>query len=277
MSLLWFYLVALSGLCVVASSIALVFQKWRPRAIWIAPGSFIALIGFLILFQKSVDDDARLMGFLNNADFHAAVDAGVSDPSVWKSRRAVATRTEEERRVEAERLRQTHVQAEASRARREEQLAPPAIQLEFTAAVERGREQYKAGQNDIQRSAARSARAEAICAAMPSPRFDDWIGKVHELSANRDGDRGLAIKIADGLILKTWNNFFADMRSQTLIKPNTLMHQRILGLKIGDVVRFSGQMFPEPSNCYREISGTLDSSLQEPQFLVRFSDIYPVN
>jgi hypothetical protein len=257
MSGLLILLTLLSLLSLVGSLVALVNQKWRPKAKWIALGSFIAVIVFPILLEQlagySAHEEARQKGFLNSADFRSAKEVGVTDASEWYLRQA------------------------KNKAEREELLKPPAAEVRFVTAVENGRALFKAGQNDLQRGAARPARAQAICAAMPSSQLDGWIGAIYKLSTNGDGDGVLTIKLPHEVFLGTWNNSLSDIGSGTLIKSNSSLYRKLLGMKIGDVVRIYGQMFAEGPDCYREMSLTLEGSLREPNFLVRFSEINTVN
>jgi uncharacterized protein len=83
---------------------------------------------------------------------------------------------------------------------RNEQIALPAAapvdrKALLVAAVEKGRQAYAAGANDMAKGAARPRRAKDICAAMPSAAIEKWSGIVETLSSNGDGLGVLSIKI----------------------------------------------------------------------------------
>jgi uncharacterized protein len=147
----------------------------------------------------------------------------------------------------------------------------------LVAAVEKGRQAFAAGANDMAKGAARPRRAKDICAAMPSAAIEKWSGIVETLSSNGDGLGVLSIKIDDNVALKTWNNSFSDIRDHTLIDPNSGVFREASALKVGQKVVFSGTFIPDTTDCFREGSMTLAGSLERPEFIFRFSDISPAD
>jgi uncharacterized protein len=147
----------------------------------------------------------------------------------------------------------------------------------LVAAVEKAREAYAAGANDMAKGAARPRRARDICAAMPSAAVDKWSGIVETLTSNGDGLGVLSIKVDDHVALKTWNNSFSDIRDHTLIDPNSSVFRKASALKVGQKVVFSGTFIPDTTDCFREGSMTLAGSVDRPEFIFRFSDISPAD
>ena len=74
----------------------------------------------------------------------------------------------------------------------------------------------------------------------------------------------------------TWNDSIADVGDHTLIDPKSPLFDQTVLLKKNQQVLFSGSFIPDPTDCFREISMTLSESMDEPEFLFRFSDIAPV-
>jgi len=146
----------------------------------------------------------------------------------------------------------------------------------FIAAVAKGREAFKAGQNEMAKGSARPLRARAICDAVSPGPVDDWVGRVASLSTNGDGKGVLAIEIGSRIFVKTWNNAVSDIGDRTLLDPDSPIYKQALSLRQGQRVQFSGNLFASSTDCVREGSVTLQGSLTEPEFIFRFSDLRPL-
>ena len=97
------------------------------------------------------------------------------------------------------------------------------------------------------------------------------------LSSNSDGKGVLSIAIAPGVRVKTYNNSFSDIGADTLLKPASSLFQRASSLSVGQKVQFSGRFIGSVEDCIREVSLTLDGSITEPEFIIKFSDVSPLN
>ena len=187
-------------------------------------------------------------------------------------------------RLEAER-REAQLRAELGR--RAEGVAPaastpaqsrgmPADERALIAAAEKGRAAFETGANEMAKGAARPARARDICATFASSlRAVNWIGKVASLSSNGEGKGVLAVEISPGVHIKTFNNSFSDMSSNTLIQPGTGLHAKAVALSPGQQVVFSGTFFRSETDCINEVSLTIRASTEKPEFILRFSDVEP--
>jgi hypothetical protein len=146
-------------------------------------------------------------------------------------------------------------------------------QKAFIAAVEAGRTAYQSGSNDMQKGAARPARAKALCSVLGSKVVYGWVGQVEKLSSNGDGKGVLVIRIAKEVYIKTWNNAVSDIGDKTLIEPASSLFSKASALSTGQWVKFSGSFRPSDTDCVRESSMTLSGSLTEPEFIFKFSEI----
>jgi hypothetical protein len=155
-------------------------------------------------------------------------------------------------------------------------LSLPDAEKRLILAVETARAAYASGANEMAQGAARPARAKSICAAIKSPQISGWIGQVETLSSNSDGLGVLAIRIADGLLIKTWNNSISDTTAKTLINPESSVFKKAVALKKGQIIRFSGQFIRDDTDCFREGSLSLKGSLTQPEFIFRFSDLVAI-
>jgi hypothetical protein len=80
---------------------------------------------------------------------------------------------------------------------------------------------------------------------MKSPAVEKWIGIIDTLSSNGDGLGVLTVKIADDVVLKTWNNAVSDMFDHTLIDPDSSVFRKASSLKVGQRVAISGAFIPD--------------------------------
>jgi hypothetical protein len=118
-------------------------------------------------------------------------------------------------------------------------------------AVEKARAAYSAGANEMAHGAARPARAKEICAAIKNPQVSGWVGEVETLSSNSDGLGVLAIRIAQGVLVKTWNNTRSDAANKTLIDLESSVFEKAVVLKKGQRVKFAGQFIRDDTDCRR--------------------------
>ena len=149
----------------------------------------------------------------------------------------------------------------------------PAAEVALLAAVDQAMATYAAGANDMAKGAARPARAKAICAALRGLVVRDWLGEVETLSSNSDGKGVLAVRLARKVTAGTWNNSFSDSDEHTLLDPAGATFAAAAGLKVGGRVRFSGTFFRSETDCVHEKSITMAGSMEEPEFVFRFTAI----
>lgn len=293
MTILFFFVGLLSLIAVIVSLILLPFSRFRLRAKKIAMLSgamfVISFIVFVVQSNREDDESARQQGFADSRDRRKAAEAGVTESAAWIERKRLAEEAKaRERQAEEEKKRVAEEAKESERKAREEQqqraaalrqalLRPPAEQDRFIQAIEKAREAYKAGQTDLQRGAARPARAREICAVLPSSELRQWIGKIASLTTNGSGEGVLVIEISKGLKLMTMNNSLSDSIYGTMIKPGSSLYQKLLEMKQGDFVRFDASLFRSDSDCYTEISLTMQGSIEKPEFVTNFARVTRVD
>jgi len=149
----------------------------------------------------------------------------------------------------------------------------PAKQQAFVDAVEKARQNYDAAENDLAKGRTRNARKQAVCGLLKSRTVEGWVGHITNLSSNEDGKGVLEITLSDHATVKTWNNAFSDIAYNTLIDPASSISQKLTSLKEKDRVRFSGTFFQSDVDCVHEASMTLDGSMSQPEYIIRFSGI----
>jgi hypothetical protein len=144
-------------------------------------------------------------------------------------------------------------------------------QAAFLKIIQDAREEYASGQNDMQKGAARTRRAKAICALLSRLRVENWVGSVAELTTNSEGRGVLAIDIGAKTLVRTWNNAVSDIGDDTLIDPDSTIFATASSLKVGTSVIFSGTLIRSDRDCIREASLSLRGSITAPWYIMRFS------
>ena len=152
----------------------------------------------------------------------------------------------------------------------------PLAEQALVSAVQAARQAYESATNDLLKGTARVQRGKSICQAIPDRRASHWVGKVSELSSNGEGKGVLAIEIAEGIHAKTWNNALSDVFDDTLIGPSSPVFQQVQSLKVGERVHFSGVFSASDTDCIKESSLTLGGSISEPDFIIKFKEIVPI-
>jgi hypothetical protein len=152
----------------------------------------------------------------------------------------------------------------------------PQDQKHFIEIVERFDRAYAQADSDIAKEATRLQRATAICAAIRTPAVQNWTGTVAKVSSNRAGKGVLELTLSTHIRVTTWNDSIANIGDKTLIDPRSPLFDQVVFLKENQQVLFSGSFIPDPTDCFRETSMKVSESMDEPEFLFRFSDVAPM-
>jgi hypothetical protein len=152
-------------------------------------------------------------------------------------------------------------------------LPVPSDQAGFVRAISTARTAYRAAANKLAAGGARSRRQQAICSALQGQSASGWIGTIAELSSNGDGKGVISIEVAPDVHVATWNNALSDIGSDTLIEPASSLFKRLAAMRRGDIVKFSGNFNSSQVDCVGEQSVTLDGSMTDPVFTMRFTSI----
>lgn len=290
MVLLWALVLLVGLIGLVVGLILMIFQRFRRKGKWTA---LVAIVLIPISIWQTVrldnrDELAKTAGWTSATEQNAAREAGIADPLAWRQK-VEELATQAKLKVEQEAAEKAKREALATEAKvaaenearkkelaRTELLAGPADERAFVSAVEAGRDAFRRGNTDMQKGAARPARADAICKSLPVPQATDWVGTVFEISTNSEGKGVLSLTLKNDIYVKTWSNALSDVSSGTLVEPNTAVYSQMLSLHKGDTVRFSGIFFMSSTDCFEETSMTLRGSMTEPEFLMRFSKVEKV-
>jgi hypothetical protein len=150
----------------------------------------------------------------------------------------------------------------------------PDDQLAFVEAVGLGGQAYENAGTDFARGASRPSRAALVCAALKSRNAKNWIGKLTGLTTNSEGKGVITIELIRGLIYaKTWNNSLSDIGADTLVEPASRLFNSLGKLNISERVKFSGEFLSSKVDCVKEASMSLQGSMTQPEYLMRFSTV----
>jgi hypothetical protein len=150
----------------------------------------------------------------------------------------------------------------------------PEEQRQFVTIVGSYEPQYKAAANELQKSALRTKRKSDLEKSSISKDVSGWVGVLSGLETTSDGKAIITVQLQNSPItLKTWNNGFSDSGHGTLISHGSGMYDKLSKFKEGDFVRFSGSLFLDDKDYFRELSMTEEGSMTEPEFLFKFAEI----
>jgi hypothetical protein len=152
-------------------------------------------------------------------------------------------------------------------------LPGPSDQARFTSVVVSARASYKSAPNELAAGGVRSRRQQAICGVMTDLSASDWVGRIAKLTSNGDGKGVISIALAQDVHVSTWNNNLSDIGDKTLIEPSSPLFSALATMKVGDQVRFSGRFSSSKTDCVGEQSVTLQGSMSDPAFTMRFTSI----
>lgn len=157
------------------------------------------------------------------------------------------------------------------------QIAVPEKQSSFSNVVADYTARFGEARNELQQSTLRNQRQADIANALGDYTVDSWVGTISNLATNSEGKAILSVTISPEIRIKTWNNAFSDIASNTLIEQGTPVYEALFNLSNGQRVIFSGSFFPSRDDFIQETSLTISGSMRSPEFLFRFTSVTPIN
>ncbi|MFM9889890.1 MAG: hypothetical protein ACKVOE_04480 [Rickettsiales bacterium] len=150
----------------------------------------------------------------------------------------------------------------------------PADQAAFYQIIQHARNEFSSAPNDMLKGRARASRKQAICKLLPSRKAINWLGTIEKLSSNNDGKGVLAIQLDHDITVQTHNNDLSDdISGRTMLAPNSALFNKVAAMKEGNAVIFSGTFISGADDCFSEMSLSQRSSIDSPEFIIRFSDV----
>jgi hypothetical protein len=146
-----------------------------------------------------------------------------------------------------------------------EALRPPQ-QVAVLEAISEHQAQYQQQANELQMSAVKKRRNQAVRMLIPDGVVSDWVGVLNTMGTTSEGSAYIALTIGESVTAQTWNNALSDIGSRTLISSESPLYGTISEMSEGDRVRFSGKLLTEASM-------TESGGMMEPEFIFRFSKV----
>jgi hypothetical protein len=160
-------------------------------------------------------------------------------------------------------------------------IAYPASQQEFFSMNNDCKAKYATGQNDIQKSLVFNQCNKDRLRFSKDQNISGWVGEVTDISTDQGADV-VSVTITttiDGFesSFGTVNNRISDYATDSMITQSNPLFNVLAQMKEGDRVSFDGRFLPHPESQRGiwESSMTEHGSMDEPEFMVRFSDIRP--
>ena len=151
----------------------------------------------------------------------------------------------------------------------------PEQQAAFIQTVESFYEPYREASNELQGSAQRPERSEALAALLPNRAVQSWTGTLESLDTTSKGDAYISIRPdgTESIIIATWNNPLADVDTNSIIPSGSDLYNKLAEMSVGDRVVFSGTFAAGDEDHLAEASLTEASSMTTPGFVMVFSDV----
>ena len=157
------------------------------------------------------------------------------------------------------------------------EVAIPSDQKQFINTIDRYINDFPAAKNELQQSALRDQRKNELATLMHGRSVSSWVGTISQLETNTEGKAILSIRVSPDIEIKTWNNAFSDIFSNTLITKGTALYSSLFNLSRGQKVQFSGSFFSSETDYIEETSITIQGSMRNPEFLFKFKSVKPLN
>jgi hypothetical protein len=145
--------------------------------------------------------------------------------------------------------------------------ADPGIsQDEFGSFLHWYLDEYKRGDNEMQKTVVRATRDNEICRAFPKRQFYNWKGNIR-LSGDDKANASVTIEFHH-----RWMpiHLFAQR-----VPASSRLYSLIFGLRNGAPVFVTGSFAQGRKGCIEEASFTENGAMTEPDFFVKLTDIAP--
>ena len=161
----------------------------------------------------------------------------------------------------------------------------PENQQKIMTGLAKFASQYKRTSNAVQQYLIRQKRQQFLAEHLEGLVLTEWIGRIKRLRTTEKGKASLRIELATvppqdtsdnqtvkefSVTMGTWNNSSTDADYNTLIFPETPLHNWLANINNGEWVVFSGNIFLADEDFIKESSPTEAESMLFPQFILKF-------
>ena len=152
-------------------------------------------------------------------------------------------------------------------------LLAKAIEDQFLAILQDGKISYENTSDKELSLGARATRATDLCTLLGNDKEAiEWTGTISSVDGSQ-GQRVLAVKLADGVTVGTMRSGVADHTDLPTIDPASDLFKTMSQMHVGERVRFSGQFFPSSADCIKETSPSESGSMTAPNFAITFTSV----
>lgn len=157
----------------------------------------------------------------------------------------------------------------------------PAAQQQFHALNKACHDNYRNGQNEIQKSLAFNECNRQRTEFAARSGISGWTATIRDISTDQGADVVTLDLVAEvdgyAITYSTVGNRLSDVGSNSLITPDNPLFGVLAGMKEGDRVTFDATFLRDPSGKRGiwEASITEQGSMSDPAFNVKFVDIRP--
>ena len=152
-------------------------------------------------------------------------------------------------------------------------LLAKAIEDQFLAILQDGKISYENTSDKELSLGARATRATDLCTLLGNDKEAiEWTGTISSVDSSQ-GQRVLAVKLADGVTVGTMRSGVADHTDVPTIDPASDLFKTMSQMHVGERVRFSGQFFPSSADCIKETSPSESGSMTAPNFAITFTSV----
>ena len=147
----------------------------------------------------------------------------------------------------------------------------PAQQKKFVDIIQKGAKAYEDAKTDLKSSIALRKRDKDACAVLNNLNATNWVGKITDIGANREGKAYIQIEIDSKIRVQTWSNAFSDMYDNTLIPENSKVFNAIIDGEDGSPIIFSAKFIKGDKTCLKGTNLTEYFYATDPKFVVKIT------
>jgi hypothetical protein len=149
--------------------------------------------------------------------------------------------------------------------------AKPPREKSFIDLIDASRAKYNAARRVDGRTGARLGLQIALHDFLGLNHYaKDWLGVYKGGISTPEGFLSIAVEIAPGVVLQTWDSLYDDAKLHTMIRPYDRLAPVVKALTIGDPVKFSGDLIGS------RVSNDADMVLR-PRLITHFDQLERLN
>ncbi|WP_316669532.1 hypothetical protein [uncultured Propionibacterium sp.] len=147
----------------------------------------------------------------------------------------------------------------------------PDAENTFIQTIVAAENDYRNADTDLKRSNVIRSRNRQLSSDLGGASFEGWTGTIKDVGANGEGKAYVSIEIADGIIIKTWNNAISDAIDGTLIPEGSDVYNALLNASRETKITFDGSFVSSDDTIFEMGNLTEVGSSTSPDFIARIT------